>query len=132
MPETNTLTIESRVSRRKQNRGLRHEGKIPAVIYGHRVDPLTVALPRREFERAFHKVGKTQLLDLVVDGEQPRKVLVREVQYNPRAGNVLHVDFYQVNLKEKIGADVPVVVVGEAPAVQRREGSCFRPSTPSM
>jgi large subunit ribosomal protein L25 len=125
MPDTNTLTIESRPVRRKQNRVLRREGKIPAVIYGHRIDPLSVSLPRREFERAFHKVGKTQLLDLVVDGDT-RKVLVREVQYSPRYGNMLHVDFYQVNLKEKINADVPVVVVGEAPAVQRREGELLQ------
>jgi large subunit ribosomal protein L25 len=123
MPETNTLSIEPRDRLRKQNRGLRAGGKVPAVIYGHRVDPVSVSLPRREFQRAFHRVGKTQLLDLQIGGEdKSRKVLVREVQYNPRDGEMLHVDFYQVNLKEKIQAEVPIVVVGEAPAVQRREG----------
>jgi large subunit ribosomal protein L25 len=123
MPDTTVLEITPRGERRKRNRALRAHGGVPAVIYGHRVDPVPVTLPRREFERAFHKVGRTQLLDLKIDGEGgSRKVLVREVQYDPRANVVVHVDFYQVNLKEKIQADVPVVLVGEAPAVLRRDG----------
>jgi large subunit ribosomal protein L25 len=123
MPDTTVLEITPRTELRKQNRTLRARGGVPAVIYGHRVDPVPVTLPRREFERAFHKVGRTQLLDLKIDGEGgSRKVLVREVQYDPRANVVIHVDFYQVNLKEKIQAEVPVVLVGEAPAVLRRDG----------
>jgi large subunit ribosomal protein L25 len=123
MPDTTVLEITPRTELRKQNRSLRVRGGVPAIIYGHRVDPVPVTLPRREFERAFHKVGRTQLLDLKIDGEGgSRKVLVREVQYDPRANVVIHVDFYQVNLKEKIQADVPVVLVGEAPAVLRRDG----------
>jgi large subunit ribosomal protein L25 len=123
MPDTTVLEIAPRTELRKQNRALRARGGLPGVIYGHRVDPVSVTLPRREFERAFHKVGRTQLLDLQIDGEGgPRKVLVREVQYDPRINVVIHVDFYQVNLKEKITADVPVVLVGESPAVLRRDG----------
>jgi large subunit ribosomal protein L25 len=123
MPDTTVLEITPRTELRKQNRGLRAAGGVPGVVYGHRVDTVSVTLPRREFERAFHKVGRTQLLDLKIDGEgSPRKVLVREVQYDPRGRGVLHVDFYQVNLKEKITAEVPVVLVGESPAVQRRDG----------
>jgi large subunit ribosomal protein L25 len=123
MPDTTVLEISPRTELRKQNRTLRARGGVPAVIYGHRVEPVPVTLPRREFERAFHKVGRTQLLDLKIDGEGgSRKVLVREVQYDPRANVVIHVDFYQVNLKEKIQAEVPVVLVGEAPAVLRRDG----------
>jgi large subunit ribosomal protein L25 len=123
MPDTTVLEITPRTELRKQNRGLRTAGGVPGIVYGHRVAPISVTPPRREFERAFHRVGRTQLLDLKIDGEgSSRKVLVREVQYDPRGGGVLHVDFYQVNLREKITADVPVVLVGESPAVQRRDG----------
>ncbi|MEA2683783.1 MAG: large subunit ribosomal protein [Chloroflexota bacterium] len=123
MPESSVLSIKPRTELRKQNHALRAQGAIPGVIYGHRVDPVSVSVPRREFDRAFHKAGRTQLLDLQIDGEgKPRKVLVRQVQYNPRSGQPLHVDFYQVNLKEKIAAEVPIVLVGESPAVQRRDG----------
>ena len=99
MADTNTLSITPRDARRKQNRTLRAQGSVPGVIYGHRVDALAVTLPRRDFEKAFHKVGRTQLLDLNVEGEgKPRRVLVREVQYEPRTGIAVHIDFYQVNL----------------------------------
>jgi large subunit ribosomal protein L25 len=123
MPESSVLSIQPRTELRKRNLGLRAQGSIPGVIYGHRVDPVSVSVPRREFDRAFHKAGRTQLLDLQIDGEgKTRKVLVRQVQYNPRSGQPLHVDFYQVNLKEKIAAEVPIVLVGESPAVLRRDG----------
>ncbi|HEY8740330.1 MAG TPA: 50S ribosomal protein L25 [Candidatus Dormibacteraeota bacterium] len=123
MPDSSALSIQPRTELRKRNHGLRRQGFIPGVIYGHRVEPVSVSVPRREFERAFHRSGRTQLMDLQIDGEgKPRKVLIREVQYNPRGGSTLHVDFYQVNLKEKIAADVPIVLVGESPAVQRRDG----------
>ena len=123
MPESSVLSIQPRTEIRKRNHALRARGAIPGVIYGHRVDPVIVSVPRREFDRAFHRAGRTQLLDLQIDGEgRPRKVLVRQVQYNPRSGQPLHVDFYQVNLKEKIAAEVPIVLVGESPAVQSHEG----------
>jgi large subunit ribosomal protein L25 len=123
MPDSSVLSIQPRTELRKRNHALRERGFIPGVIYGHRVEPVSVSVPRRDFERAFHRSGRTQLLDLQIDGEgKPRKVLVRQVQYNPRGGATLHVDFYQVNLKEKIVADVPIVLVGESPAVQRRDG----------
>src|SRR6202011_696535 len=127
MPDTTVLEIAARPELRKQNRSLRARGEVPGVIYGHRVDPVSVSLPRREFERAFHRVGRSQLLDLQIEGEgKPRKVLVREVQYDPRHNVPLHVDFYQVNLKEKINSDVPIVLVGESAAVQRREAQLLQ------
>ena len=123
MPESSVLSIQPRTELRKRNHQVRAQGFIPAVIYGHRVDAVQVSVPRREFERSFHKLGRTQLMDLQVEGEpKSRKVLVREVQYNPRTTQAIHIDFYQVNLKEKITADVPIVVVGESPAVHRRDG----------
>ncbi|MGI8610507.1 MAG: 50S ribosomal protein L25 [Candidatus Dormibacteria bacterium] len=123
MPDSSVLSIQPRTELRKRSRQVRKAGSIPAVIYGHRVDAVSVSVPRREFERQFHRSGKTQLMDLHLDGEsKPRKVLVRTVTYNPRGGDPLHIDFYQVNLKEKVTADVPIVVVGESPAVLRRDG----------
>ncbi len=84
------------------------------------MDPVPVTVDGREFIRVFGKVGKTQLLDLKLDGDK-RPALVREVQRDPRRGDLQHVDFYQVNLLEKITSEVPVVIVGEAPKVAARE-----------
>jgi large subunit ribosomal protein L25 len=123
MADTHTLAAEPREQRLKQNRPLRAAGKVPGVVYGKEVDSVAVAVVRRDFDRVFHRVGRTQLLDVEISSETtPRRVLIREVQYNPRENTVLHVDFFQVNLKEKITADVPLVMVGEAPAAERKEG----------
>ncbi|MFY9614538.1 MAG: 50S ribosomal protein L25 [Candidatus Dormiibacterota bacterium] len=122
MADTHTLAAEPREQRLKQNRPLRAAGKVPGVIYGKAVDSVAVAVARRDFDRVFHKVGRTQLLDVTVGDSAARRVLVREVQYDPRRNIVQHIDFFQVNLKEKITADVPLVLVGEAPAAERNEG----------
>jgi len=126
MPDQTTLAIETRPELGREAKRLRRTGRIPAVVYGHKVAAEAVSVDSREFVRVFHKAGRTQLVDLVGDGSKSRKVLVREVQYDPRFGGVLHVDFYAVNLREKISADVPITLVGEAPAVQRREGELLQ------
>jgi large subunit ribosomal protein L25 len=63
--------------------------------------------------------GKTKLVGLTVDKhKKPRNVVVREVQKNAISGELVHVDFFQVSMEEKIKVDVPLVLVGEAPALK--------------
>ncbi len=116
-----TLKLEVRPDARRRLRGLRRQGRLPAVIYGRKVDALAVVVDARDFVRAFQKVGKTQLLDLQVGDESPRKALIREVQRSPRDGNLLHVDFYQVNLLEKIESEVPLEFKGTVELVAKGE-----------
>jgi large subunit ribosomal protein L25 len=101
-------------------RRLRRAGQIPGIVYGHEVEPVPVTVDARELARVFGKAGRTQLLDLKLDREK-RPALIREVQRDPRQGGLQHVDFYQVNLLEKITAAVPVVIVGESPKVAAKE-----------
>ncbi len=99
--------------------GLRHHGLVPGVIYGHDVDPLTVEVEGRELGRVYHRAGRSHLIQLKVTGERrSRSVLIKELQSNPRNAALVHVDFFQVNLREKLTVSVPVVLVGEAPAVR--------------
>jgi large subunit ribosomal protein L25 len=74
----------------------------------------------------FLKSGRTHLVDLVVDGRTD-KVLVREIQTHPRRLGPIHVDFYQVNLEEKITVEVPVHLVGESAAVKRGDADILQP-----
>jgi len=68
------------------------------------------------------QAGRTSLIDLHVTGEKgSKRVLVREVQREPVGGELLHVDFYQVSMKKKLKVDVPLVLVGEAPALRQKE-----------
>lgn len=110
----------------KASRKLRHRGRLPAVIYGHRAAATSIDLDTHEFERAYARTGKTQLIDLVVDGGRPHKVLVKEVQISPRRNTLVHVDFHQVSLRERLQVDVPVVVTGEAGPVKAGEADVLQ------
>jgi large subunit ribosomal protein L25 len=103
----------------KRSRRMLREGKLPAIVYGHNTDPTPITLDRLEFQKVFVKSGRTQLVDLVLDGDRTEKVLVREIQLHPRRQGPIHVDFYQVNLQEKIEVEVPVHLQGESAAVKR-------------
>jgi large subunit ribosomal protein L25 len=106
----------------KRSRRLRHEGVLPAVLYGHQSKATPIALDQKEFQSVFARAGRTHLVDLAVDGGRAVKVLVREVQTHPRLLGPIHVDLYHVSLREKLQAEVPVVITGESPAVKRGDG----------
>jgi large subunit ribosomal protein L25 len=111
-----SLSARPRTTRGRHLGALRREGHIPAVVYGHDYPSLAIETDLRELERLWHRAGRTQLVDLAVEGRRTRKVLIRELQFNPRSGRAIHADFFAINLAEKTTADVPVVLVGEAPA----------------
>lgn len=115
--------MELRASKRevtgKAARRLRRQGLLPAVVYGQHASPLTVQLDAHEFERLYARTGRTHLIDLLVDGERPLKVLVKEVQRSPRKNTLVHVDFHQVSLREKTQVEVPVAIVGEPAPVMK-------------
>lgn len=120
------MKLEPRSDRGRHLQALRRQGRLPGVIYGHNVDPVTVVVDGREFVKAFQKVGRNQLVDLQLDSEPVRKALIREVQRSPRDGDLLHVDFYQVNLTEKIESEVPIEIEGEVEIVSKGEADLQR------
>jgi large subunit ribosomal protein L25 len=111
----------------KRSRRLHREGKLSAVVYGHSAAATPLVLDRLEFQKVFVKSGRTHLVDLVVDGNRTEKVLVREIQNHPRRLGPIHVDFYQVNLEEKIRVEVPVHLTGESAAVKRGDADVLQP-----
>lgn len=96
---------------------LRRQGRVPAVLYGHNVQPQALSVDARTLHRIWRSAGHSHLVDLTLDGGRPRKVLIRELQINPRTADLVHVDLFAVNLREKLTVDVPLVPVGESPAV---------------
>ncbi len=120
------LTASIRKPLGKRSRRLVREGKLPAVVYGHNTEPTPIVLDRLEFQKVFVKSGRTHLVDLAIDGRS-EKVLVREIQTHPRRIGPIHVDFYQVNLEEKIQVEVPVRLVGESAAVKRGDADIMQP-----
>jgi large subunit ribosomal protein L25 len=95
---------------------------MPAVVYGHGIDTTPVAAEDRVVGKVWKRAGKTHLVELSIDGGRPHSVLIRELQIDPRTARLLHADFFAVNLREKLTADVPLITIGEPPAVSQRLG----------
>jgi large subunit ribosomal protein L25 len=113
----------------KRSRRLIREGKLPAIVYGHNTEPTAITLDRLEFQKVFVKSGRTHLVDLVLDGDGARteKVLVREIQTHPRRPGPIHVDLYQVNLREKIEVEIPIHITGESEVVKSGDADVLQP-----
>ena len=97
----------------KKVKSLRANGKLPGHVFGKGVESEAVTVASKEFLTAFTKVGETGLIDLKIGAEKIRPVLIRDVQYDPITGEPIHIDFYQVNLSEKVKVSVPVIQIGE-------------------
>lgn len=105
----------------KQVKQLRREGKLPGVIYGHKVEPFAITLDAHEAARILPSVTSSQLVVVDVEG-QNHTTLVREKQRHPVQGNFIHIDFQEVSLTEKLKASVELVLIGDAPAVKNFNG----------
>ncbi|HEX4214663.1 MAG TPA: 50S ribosomal protein L25 [Candidatus Dormibacteraeota bacterium] len=116
------LKAKNRELTGKAARRLRHEGLLPAVVYGQGHKPKNLELDEREFGRVFARAGHTQLVDLVVESGRPQKVLIKAVQISPRKNSPIHVDFHQLSLREKMQIEVPLTFVGEAVGVRLGNG----------
>jgi large subunit ribosomal protein L25 len=122
MSETVLLAESGRRAGSADARRLRTEGKIPAVVYGHGMDPLPVSIDRRELRQALSgTAGMNTILDLTVDGTV-YPTLIKEIQRHPVRRSVQHVDFIQVNLNEEIVIGVPIHLEGEATQVLANNG----------
>ena len=111
------LNATKRETTGKASRRLRRQGLLPAVVYGHNATPAIIQLDTHDFERVFVRSGRTQLIDLVGGDGRANKVLVEEVQWSPRRHTLVHVDFHQVSLREKLQVEVPIAITGEAEPV---------------
>lgn len=111
------LMATSRDIHGKKAAKFRYEGKTPAVVYGESKKAESVWIVTAEFAKEYKKAGNTSVIDLTI-GDKKTPVIVKDVQYHPIKNTVVHVDFYKVNLKKAITADVPVVLIGESPAVK--------------
>ena len=122
------LTAQKRTVLGRKVKTLRREGLIPAHVFGHKIKTEHVQVKESDFNKVFEKAGETGIIDLALDSEK-KPVLVRNVQIHPVTDTPLHIDFYQVNLSEKVKVNVPLEVVGESPAVGKKVGVLLTPIT---
>jgi large subunit ribosomal protein L25 len=111
------LKATPRTSIGRQVRALRRSGLLPAVIYGHNVDPISISLEGREAGRVLGRLSSSSLITIDLEGKEYPS-LVREKQQNHIKRNLIHVDFMVVSLTEKIRANVSILLTGNSPAVK--------------
>lgn len=130
MPE---ITLNAEVGRPtgSSNAGrLRTTGRIPAVLYGHGIEPLSLSVEGRELRAALHhEAGINALLSLKLSDGGTHLALTKEIQRHPVRNTVTHVDFLVVSADEEVVSDVPITLVGEATGVLRNGGMVDQPLT---
>ena len=118
MAKTNPqLKAEVRTITGKKVKSLRRIGIMPATVYGQEMTPMSIQVVDKEMEAIFNHVGESGLVELTV-GSEKMPILFRNPQYNAFSGNLMHIDCYKVNLKEKIETVVPLEFIGESASVK--------------
>ncbi len=119
--EKYVLNADKREVIGKKVKALRREGKLPAVIYGHEIEPMPITLETKQVHQILKQVGANTLISIKV-GKDEFLTLVRDIQREVIMRDLLHLDFQAVSLEETITTSLPVVMIGEAPAVTELEG----------
>jgi large subunit ribosomal protein L25 len=114
------LDVQERVKNEKLDRDF-----IPAVLYGKDIENRSLKLKRLEFEKVFNAAGESNLIELT-EGGKSVKVLVKDLQRDVLKHTFTHVDFLQVNMKERISATIPLHFIGESKAIKELSGSLMR------
>ena len=115
------LKLARRATLGKKVRALRREGIIPANIYGHNVESVPVQLSSEELRQLLRHHSRNEIIYVQIEGEE-RPTFVRDVQRNPVSDQIVHVDFMQISLTEKVRLEVPVHFSGVSPAVSTYGG----------
>lgn len=111
----------------KKVRQLRRRGFIPANVYGRNIPSTALQVDARALADIIRRVGTRRIINLKIAGAvSPRPVLIRSIQRKPMTGEILHVDLYEVSMREKLRLHLPVVLKGEAPALKNTDGILVR------
>ncbi|MDP3990777.1 MAG: 50S ribosomal protein L25 [Candidatus Nealsonbacteria bacterium] len=122
-----TLTSKIRKIQGKKVKALRQKGILPAVLYGPKMKTENLEVDLKEFEKTLQEAGESTLISLLVEGKKDKYVvLIHEVEHDPLTGALTHVDFYQPSLTQEIEIKVPIILVGEAPAVKNLGGTLIK------
>ena len=109
-----TMLLKANIRRESgsnKSAGLRKQGLLPAVIYGHKQEPVSISLDAHAFLEGLH--GGHRIFDLEMDG-QKETIMIKELQYDHLGKGILHADLMRVNLSERVTVEVPVELRGTA------------------
>ena len=119
--DESTLLATDRSILGKKTRFLRRQGITPVHLFGHGLKSQALQCDTANLRQILTQAGATRLINLEIEGDKrPKMVFIREIQIDRLTEQLLHVDFYQVKMTEKIKVDVPIILVGEAPAMKAK------------
>ena len=121
MAEKFVIEAQSREIVGKKVSQLRRQGIVPVTVYGPKSQPVNLQVPYRPLQLALLKAGGTNLIEINVNGKAT-PVLAREVQRDILRNDIMHVDFFAVDMTAKIRIDVPLHFVGDSAAVVTKKG----------
>lgn len=121
------LKVKRRDTNQTKAKQLLSEGLVPGIMYGPKIDAISVAVDVEKLSSAYKKVGKTTLVSLEVEEKGKKEaieniVLIRDVQIHPVTGKFIHVDFYQLPMDQTIEVAVSIEGINEAPGVKEQGG----------
>jgi large subunit ribosomal protein L25 len=122
------LAMQKRDGKTKPKK-LRLKNLLPAVIYGRGIESKNVMSDYNTFHKVIKAAGESTLIDLEIEGDGVTKALIKDWQVDPITNRYTHVDFYQVNLKEKLKTEIALNFVGESAAVKEQGGSLIKTLT---
>lgn len=122
-PATSVLKATRREVLGKKVSHLRKVGQIPAVVFGHGMDSIPVAIDAHEFDHIRRTVHSNTILELQLPGQEKHRVLVHGVQLDPRSHKLLHVDLFAIRSGEEVTVEIPLVSTGESFAVEKLGGT---------
>ena len=115
------LKVQKREILGKKVKDLRKDGFVPAELYGKGVDNLHLSIAIDDFNKAYDEAGESTVVTLDIDGDK-RPVLIHDAKYDELNDKWVSIDFYQVNMKEKVETSVAIEIEGEAPGVKSEGG----------
>lgn len=121
MMEEVLLQVSKRDVVGKQVKTLRREGLLPAIVYGRGISSIPISINSREANKILSAITSSNLVVIDIDGDK-HTTLVREKQRDPVTGEVLHIDFYEVSMTEKLRTNVGLEFQGDSPAVKELMG----------
>lgn len=106
---------------------LKDSGRIPGVVYGHKINNVLVDVDYKEFEKVLGESGESSLVELDIEGDkEKRPVLVHELQEDKVTDKFIHIDFFQTSLTEEVEVEVSLVFEGVSLAVKDLGGTLVK------
>lgn len=114
------LQVEPRKITGRKVKTLRRQGIIPGNVFGNKVKSAAVQVNQDEFKKIYDAAGETSIVNLTIEGKKEHPVLITNIHKNPVTAQILHIDFRQIDLTQKVTADIPLELTGIAPAADEK------------